>query len=69
VYEFFPAPIFSLLKTVLCFLNLLFGCWTKLGNISWLNGLALDIRFLLFSIQNWDFEFCTDFGLVTLDKA
>jgi hypothetical protein len=26
VYEFFPAPIFSLLKTVLCFLNLLFGC-------------------------------------------
>jgi hypothetical protein len=49
-------------------LNSLFGCWTKLGNISWLNGLAQDIRFLRFSIQNGDFEFCTDFGLVTLDK-
>jgi hypothetical protein len=51
-------------------LNSLFGCWTKLGNISWLNGLAhaQEIRFLRFSIQNGDFEFCSDFGLVTLDK-
>jgi hypothetical protein len=52
---------------VLCFLNSFFGCWTKLANISWLNGLAPGFRFLPFSIQNWEFEFCTDFGLVTLD--
>jgi hypothetical protein len=47
VYEFFEAPTFSLHKSVLWFLNTLFGCWTKLGNISWLNGLALRFPFII----------------------